>query len=277
MPENPTVTVVIPAWNAEDFLNETISSVLDQTQQDVETIIVDDGSTDGTSKVASRFASRMLLIRQPNQGVSAARNRGLAEARGRYVCFLDADDWLYPECLERKVALLDSEIELGIAISWIQVTGPDLQPTGTVLKGSEGYILRDLLNYIPPPIPCPSNALIRKEILNDMGGFDEDLGTGADFDMWLRIARQHRVGRVKAALVKYRRHESAMFHNVEAQVHDMEKILKKHRGDLGKLKEWKVLKWRFYRSVAGEYLRRGQYWKVLRPLLKGGFSAGWLI
>lgn len=265
----PLVSVVIPAYNAAAFLRETIDSVLAQSYAPVEIVVVDDGSTDGTPQVAASFGDAIHYVRQANRGVSSARNRGLQESTGVYLCFLDADDWLYPEDLERKVELLENNPELALAHALVEVTGPALDPTGEIMRGAEGHVLDDLLELIPPAIPCPSNVLIRRSVLADVGVFDEELGTSADYDLWLRIAREHPVGRVDHVSVKYRRHEGAMFTDVEAQLQDMGRIFRKHRARLGSRPAWRTLQWRFYRSVAGEYRRRGRWLAAMMFIVRG--------
>ncbi|MFC1575198.1 glycosyltransferase [Gemmatimonadota bacterium] len=275
MAELPLVSIVIPAYNAAAFLRETLDSVFQQTYDSIEVVLVDDGSTDSTAEVVREYGSGAVrYLSQENQGVSVARNRGLKEVRGEYVCFLDADDWLFPENIRLKVDLLERNPDLALASSWVSVTDPELKPTGLVLKGGEGRILGDLLDYIPPAIPCPSNALIRTEIVREVGGFDERLSTAADFDLWLRLAARHEIGRVDEVLVKYRRHGSAMFNDIEAQVRDMEWILEKHSEELSAHDGWRVLQWRFYRSVAGGFFRERKPGQGLRYLLKGLFARG---
>src|SRR5208282_4080287 len=108
-PMSPRVTVVIAAYNAESYLRETIESVLAQRLQDIEVIVVDDGSTDGTLEILRAFSDhRLTVLRQRNSGVSAARNAGLAAARAPYIFFLDADDMLVPDALYRMVSTLDA-------------------------------------------------------------------------------------------------------------------------------------------------------------------------
>ena len=99
----PFVSVIIPTYNSAEFLGQAIDSVLEQTFLDFEIIIVDDGSTDRTPEVAAQYSDHITYIRQPNGGNAAARNRGLAEARGRWLCFLDADDLWEPRKLERQL------------------------------------------------------------------------------------------------------------------------------------------------------------------------------
>ena len=114
--EGPLVSVVIPCYNQAHFLSEAIESVLSQTCESFEIIVVDDGSTDNTSELASRY-QKVRLLRQENRGVSAARNAGLAESEGEYVVFLDADDRLLPEALEVGLECLDDHPECAFACS----------------------------------------------------------------------------------------------------------------------------------------------------------------
>ena len=269
MTSSPLVSVVIPAFNAARFLAETITSVLEQTYSPIEVLVVDDGSTDETPTVIAGFSDHIGTIRQANEGVAGARNTGLWSVQGEYVCFLDADDWLFPTCIERKVETLEANLGAGACFSWVEVTDEVLTPSGLIFKGtSDENALPALLSFIPPAIPCPSNVLIRTELVREAGGFDPRLGTAADFDMWLRLAQRTRVSQIEEVLIRYRRHEGAMFHDLGAYLADMTYIIDKHRVDLGKLPEWRQMLRAFHWSVAGEYKRRGQYLRMLGPLLK---------
>ncbi|HEY1092631.1 MAG TPA: glycosyltransferase family A protein, partial [Burkholderiaceae bacterium] len=122
----PRVSVVIPSYNAEGFIAETLRSVLAQSFTDFEIIVVDDGSSDRTPEIAEALGVRVL--RQANAGVCAARNRGLAEARGEFICFLDHDDYWYPDKLAAQIAEFERDPELGVVytdiIPWsVDATG----------------------------------------------------------------------------------------------------------------------------------------------------------
>jgi len=270
----PLVSVIIPAYNAEPFLREAIESVLAQSYEPIEVIVVDDGSTDGTSAVAASFGGAVTMVGKENGGVSSARNAGLEHASGEFVCFLDADDWFYPDNIAQKVSYLQSHPDRGWVFARVEITDEALDPTGQLMEGTaESDALGPLLELIPPAVPCPSNVLLRTAVVREEGAFDESLGTCADFDMWLRVAARHGVGRVDETLVKYRRHEGAMFSNVEAQVRDMERIFAKHGPAFSQRPEWSLLAKRFYRSIAGEYKRRGQYMKVMRTLVRAALRS----
>ncbi len=272
----PKVSIIIPAFNAANFLPETLDSVLNQTLKADEIFLVDDGSTDGTPDIARSYRAHVQYLHQENQGVAAARNRGLARATGEFVCFLDADDWFYPDNLRLKVHFLARNPEVGLVHGLVDVTDAELESTGEILTGATGEIITDLLRFSPPAIPCPSNALMRRDLVEDVGGFDESLGTSADFDLWLKIAQRTIVGRVDEVVIKYRRHEGAMFHNLGAQLRDMGHIFEKHEAELGNTHEWRMLQWRFYRSVAGAYRLQGKPWRAIPPLISGVRSGGWL-
>jgi glycosyltransferase involved in cell wall biosynthesis len=215
----PTVSVVIPVYNGERFLADAVHSVLAQTHRDVEVIVVDDGSTDGTPEVISRLGGSVRPLHQQNQGVAAARNAGIAVARGRFVAFLDADDVWLPHKLERQLGLLESNPALGAVGSGFLVTDERLQT---------------LAEDIPPT--CDLSAILllrtngglfsstmvtRTDLLSGLGGFDTRLSTSADWDLVARIAAHYEVASVPEALVLYRQHGTNMHGNVPCTEKDM--------------------------------------------------------
>lgn len=185
------VGVVIPAYNAAPWIGAAIASVLAQTYEDWTLVVVDDGSTDGTSDVVTGFVdSRIRLIRQDNAGVSAARNRG-ADAlrrmrkgrgeRGRAVLYLDADDLLAPDALSRLVAALDTSPDAVAAV------GPyAFVDTGTVRRPPSGDILRHLL--VGNLFANGGHLLVRSDALRAVGGFLPGIAYGEDWEFWIRIA-----------------------------------------------------------------------------------------
>jgi len=255
---NDLVSVIIPCFNAEKFIAETIQSTLDQTYPNIEIIVVDDGSTDNSFKIASSF-SDVIVLSQNNAGVASARNNGFNHSKGSYVCFLDADDWLYPTTIYDKLnALLSSKA--AIAHGQVIVTDETLTPTGATLLGAREDTLKALLNYSPPAIPCPSNALIARWAIERCGLFDTNLSTSADYDMWLRIAMKYNVVRVDTMAVKYRQHGTNMFSNLELQLHDMELVFEKYKLEL----DLKIVKRKFYTSLVKSYLRSGKIFDALK-------------
>jgi glycosyltransferase involved in cell wall biosynthesis len=192
------VTVVIPLYNKASQIAQTIDSVLKQTVGDFQLVVVDDGSTDGSGDVVRRFTDpRVCLIVQKNAGVSAARNRGVAEANGDLVAFLDADDQWLPDFLETALTLRDHFPEAGIygvAYDFVfqgRRVDPGFVHCRTV---PEGGLLDDyfLAATGSPPISA-STVMIPKRVLLECGGFPVGIRAGEDLDTWARIALHYRV------------------------------------------------------------------------------------
>jgi glycosyltransferase involved in cell wall biosynthesis len=206
----PTVSVIIPAYNAAWCIGRTLASLQAQALADFECVIVDDGSTDETAACVEAGAAgdpRFVLIRQDNAGVAAARNRGLREARGRYVANLDADDIWRPQFLSRVVDGLEHAgpgATIGFARSvWI---GPDDAVLGRAPEPLMQVSYRDLLLH--NPIGNGSAALMRRDAVLACGGWDAELvrdyGPGEDWLLQLQLAARGRVVVVDEPLVLYR-------------------------------------------------------------------------
>ncbi|MEM7582209.1 MAG: trifunctional glycosyltransferase/class I SAM-dependent methyltransferase/polysaccharide deacetylase [Acidobacteriota bacterium] len=201
----PEVSVIIPAFNAAETLHEPLASLHAQTYGDWEAIIVDDGSTDDTLRLAERFAAddpRFRTLRQDNAGVSAARNAGLAAARGEWLLFLDADDTVAPEYLERMMAASAADDSLeAVYCGWASVS-PDGQQVCTNLPKESG----DLFETLAVDWRFAIHAcVVRKALAEEVGGFETELVTSEDWDFWQRIARLGtRFGAVPEVLAFYR-------------------------------------------------------------------------
>jgi glycosyltransferase involved in cell wall biosynthesis len=187
----PLASVVIPAYNAEAFICEALDSVLAQTFTDFEVVVVNDASTDGTAEILREYEGTgrvRVVTHEVNRGLSAARNSGIRNARGKYITFLDADDVWRPEKLAHQFSVLGQHPEL-------------------MLLGSGELSFQDGTRFAFPPLPdkpdvrpvkwerllccscglSPSNAIARRECFDEVGGFDESLRAAEDRDMWLRI------------------------------------------------------------------------------------------
>jgi glycosyltransferase involved in cell wall biosynthesis len=188
---------------------------------------VDDGSTDQTGSVAGSFNS-VRYVRQDNAGVSAARNRGIEEARGRYIAFLDADDVWLPEKLVKQVeACRDREGEPGLVYCGCYDTDADLRILGERPAPSERDALRNSLLMEPPVVSLSQTALVPREVIDTVGGFDTRLTTSADTDLVLRIGSRYPLVAVSEPLVLYRNHPNQMSLDSDAMEHDMELVLEK--------------------------------------------------
>lgn len=196
---SPTVSVIIPTYNRWPLVGVTIGSVLAQSYAELEIIVVDDGSTDDTAKQLNQIGSRLANLKQPNRGVSAARNFGVRHARGRYLAFLDSDDLWLPQKLAIQTAFMEQNPAVGICQTeeiWVR-NGVRVNPKAKHRKPS-GDI------FIPSLELClvsPSAVMLTRELFEQMGGFDENLPVCEDYDLWLRIAADQSVPLIDDALV----------------------------------------------------------------------------
>jgi len=215
------VSVVIPMYNAERFVAQTIESVLHQTYDAWELVIVDDGSTDGSPRVVEGFLRepRVRYLRQANSGVSVARNRGLAETSGEFVAFLDADDLWLPDNLLFKVDYLRRNADRGVVHSDTEIIDEHSRRTGEIHCGREGWILESLLLWDGDNIPS-IDALFRRSCVEAVGGFDPAFSTAADQDLYIRVAPNTQVGRIPLVHTLVRFHPAAMHYNIERMERD---------------------------------------------------------
>ena len=219
----PVASVVIPTHNRRHYLRQAIESVLCQSCQDFELIVVDDGSTDGTGAVVAEYSQQYPAIRyeyQQNRGVAAARNRGIVLACGQFICFLDSDDIWKPHKLQTQLCFARENPHHSIIASDID----SFSETGVRQRRAkqamypvrDGDVLHELLfhNWIQT-----STVMARRDLLEDVGGFDESIGQFAeDWALWMRLAAKGPVHLHPEALVFYRLHaDSLTSQNLEAQ------------------------------------------------------------
>lgn len=203
------VSVVIPVFNREKFVRQTIDTVLAQTYRDFEIIAIDDGSKDGSRSILESFGDSIRVLEHPggaNRGQSASINLGLRHARGEMIAVLDSDDFWLPDKLAIQVGFLDSHPDVGLVYGngWMvdengarryAIYGPDHR------EGSEAS--RILLNCY---FHIPGNALVRAAVFQKVGGFDESLRAAQDHDMAIRISEVTRLAYIETHLWCYRRH-----------------------------------------------------------------------
>jgi glycosyltransferase involved in cell wall biosynthesis len=224
------VSVVIPLYQSERFISETIKSVLGQTFPDFELIVVDDGSSDrGPALVAAMDDPRIRLIRQENRGLAGARNSGVRHARGDYVAFLDADDLWTPTKLQRHVEQLDKDSSIGVSFSASALMNDEGKDIGLVQKPRGCAFDVDSI-FCRNPIGNGSAPVIRRTTLDAIAFFDEARGRlcwfdesfrqSEDIECWTRIAAttDRRFGYVDAALTRYRVNREGLSANVDAQL-----------------------------------------------------------
>lgn len=210
----------MPAYNARPYIEESIWSVLNQDYSNIELIVVDDGSKDGTPEAAEQFGSRVTVLRQKNAGPAAARNRGIAAASGEFIAFLDADDVWLPGKVTMQVKYLQDYPEVGVVfgrfLRWeSQLDGAFSEPpTPTYLNTSmtlvpehSGWIYKALLFDNVVHI---ITAMIRRSVIDQVGTLDESLPTGEDYDFWLRVSRKFRMAKLDRTLAYYRMHGASI-------------------------------------------------------------------
>jgi glycosyltransferase involved in cell wall biosynthesis len=196
----PKISVIIPTHNRLAMVKEAVESVLAQDVEDLELIIVDDGSTDDTAEEMIRYGGRVkLLLLAENKGVSAARNRGIHEARGKYIAFLDSDDLWVKGKLKIQTAFLDDNPQYPLCYTdeiWIR-KGKRVNPMLKHAKYS-GWIFEQCL---PLCIISPSSAMMRKTLFSKVGLFDEALPVCEDYDFWLRVSSRFPIFFIERKLI----------------------------------------------------------------------------
>jgi len=221
----PKVSVIMPAYNVETCICEAIDSVLAQTYQDFEIIVIDDGSNDNTRRILDQYAAKIKYIYQENKGVSAARNRGIREAQGEYVAFLDADDIWFADKLMSQITIAQQNSDISLFFSDAEVFNDggrletSLRPPnaslydsgslgdkivntifndGSIIKGNffESLFMRNLV--------LTSTVFVRRECLVEAGCFDESIKICEDYDLYLRISRTHALLYFNKVMVRYR-------------------------------------------------------------------------
>jgi glycosyltransferase involved in cell wall biosynthesis len=205
----PRVSVVIPVFNGERHIRESLDSLIAQTFADFEIVVVDDGSTDNSVAIVNSYGDpRIRLTRHDrNLGVPATRNEGVAVALGEYVAFLDCDDVALPHRLAKQVACLDADPDLAMVGSWVEIIDNDSRSTGDVWKyAATSEIIKPLLLF--QNTFAQSTVMMRKSVLPDplYGEFPQ----AEDYDLWIRIASSHKVMNIQEVLAKYRFHAGSL-------------------------------------------------------------------
>ena len=257
----PKVSVIIPTCNRAQFLRSAIESVRKQTFQDFEIIVVDDASNDETPEVVRSFADGRVryLRRESKRGQGATRNDGIREARGEYIALLDDDDEWLPTKLQKQVALLGAlPNEVGLIYTgFFRIDASSKRVLSEVTPTERGKVFHALGrgNWIGT---C-STVLLRRSCFDKAGLFDEDLASGADYDMWLRIAKEFEVDFINERLVFYNVHNSRISTNYESLTSGLEAQLRKHNSVLA----------RDRRRYSERYLSLGIFYCYQGQVMKG--------
>lgn len=230
MTDHGLVSVIIPAFNAGDFIQETIASVLNQTYSNIEIIVVDDGSSDLTPLLVDELSAStqvpIRLIQQPNRGVSAARNQGASAARGKYFSFLDADDVWLPDKIRRQLEVLNRRSRsIGVLCAYEIFEHSTSRIIDAVLVRDTEHLFRNWLTLQGPGPLLPSTLLMTRETWGESSGFNEQLSTSADLDFGMRLLKQGELTAVEEVLVRYRLSDGQMHRDPKALERDYQIIL----------------------------------------------------
>ena len=230
----PRVSVVIPAYNRAATIEAAVRSVLDQSFADFEAIVVDDGSTDGTLRMLDAIEDPRLriLCQETNRGVSAARNLGISAARAPWVAFQDSDDLWRADKLARQMARLEFYEREAVAFPVAIYCGMEIEE-----RGGSSYVPRRnlshrdgdvLLELVRRSFISTQTLIVRRDILQDVGGFDEDLRALVDWDLMLRVAQRGPVALVDEPLVRQRFSDNSITHDPLRRVEARRHLVAKH-------------------------------------------------
>jgi glycosyltransferase involved in cell wall biosynthesis len=220
------ISVIIPTYNSASYAVMAVESVLAQTFVDTEIIVVDDGSTDATESAMGRFGPPVRFLKQANSGVSSARNRGIAESRGRYIAFLDADDTWCPNKIERQLAALAKEPGYRACFSAFTRVDRNLVPQSVMRCKYGSATLQDLL-LRGNIVGSICTVIAERSLFARAGGFDPALSQCADWDMWVRLAALTDFLYLDEPLATYRQHDSNMSRNPSLLEQDSVRVLMK--------------------------------------------------
>ncbi len=265
------VSVVIPCYNQAHFLPQAIESVRTQRVSDIDIIVVDDGSTDDTADVARRLGVR--VVSQRNQGQGAARNHGLLHATGEYLVFLDSDDRLLPHAFELGLRHLTERPECAlVAGRCLVVNEAGIIPEAQYYPLPTGDYYRRLLTW--NFIYTPGCAVFRTAVVRDVAGFATDVTGAEDFDLYLRIARQHPIFCHDEFVLEYRQHSGSTSRRAALMLRSVLKVVKRQRtwvkGDPGLEDAWREGV-RYFQKELGERT----VMSIRRQLRNGAWAEIW--
>lgn len=267
-----TVSVIIPTYNYSRYVGQAIGAVLAQTLPATEIVVVDDGSTDDTAAEVEKFGEKVRYIKQENAGVCVARNRGVADSTGKYIAFLDADDIWEPEKLAKQIAKFSEDDQIGLVHCGMREFHSDTGETIAMhLQGTEGWVADDLLLWEGLGVIGPGGTIIvRRDAFENVGGFDESLKVGEDWDFCYRIARKYKVGFVPELLVNYRNHGTNAHKNVAEMERGMGRFYQRafDTDDANVLHLKRRAYGNYHRVLSGSYFQSKNYKKFIEHAMR---------
>ncbi len=222
------ISVVIPTYNRVDFLREAIESVLAQTFKDIELIVVDDGSSDGTQELVASYKGMIRYIRQQNSGPSAARNNGIKNAIGRYIAFLDSDDIWLPEMLSKQVSMFTENPTAGLVATGYRLINTVHELAEPVIMNKDE--LADARNgNLYMNFFATSSVMVNKVCFDKVGMFNETLNFAEDWDMWIRILQRYSFVYLPEVLMHYRVHAAKISAtSLQENIKSWQRVIKMH-------------------------------------------------
>ncbi len=227
---SPHVSVIIPVRNGKDYLQEALDSVLQQSFTDLELLLINDGSTDDDYDRYALQDERIRVLHLTGTGVSRARNVGMAQSRGELIAFLDADDVWFPGKLQAQVRYFDAHPDVGVVfgkfIRWPALPGGGFAPASSLMQDANllvdadpersGWLYTKLMNGV---LVGMNTAVVRRSVYESIGGFNESMRQGEDYDFWLRASRICEMHSLNGSVALYRIHESSAMHQLSSENH----------------------------------------------------------
>lgn len=224
------VSIIIPTYNRVKLLHSAITSVLNQTFQDFEILVIDDASTDNTREVISRYRDTRIkyIHHEVNKGEAGSRNTGILHSHAEYIAFLDDDDEWLPEKLQLQIDLFNScQQEIGVIYTgYLRVDWTKKKILKQTVPIKRGYIYNDM--FIQNYVGIPSTIILRRKCFDLVGLFDGSLPYGTDYDMWIRLAKEFHFDYIREPLVKYCVHQERISSHLDARINGLEILLKRY-------------------------------------------------
>lgn len=256
----PLVSIVITTYNYAEYLARCVDSVLDQTYQNIEVIIVNDGSTDNTDQIVDRYHKSGMIryIKQQNAGQTIAKNNGLRECTGEFIAFLDADDYWMRDKLEKQLAVFAGDEKLGVVYTRAKWIDKNDKPTIiNDLKTHSGWVTN---HFVFDNFVHFSSVLVRKNCFEDVGVFDESLDMGIDWELWLRVSKYYKFAFIDEQLIAYRvGHQGQMSHKQVERHQQSDYILERFIRENPGLVSMSILR----KANAYTYRNRGDYYATI--------------
>lgn len=259
----PKLSIIIPTYNRAHYISTSVDSALAQTFKDREVIVVDDGSTDNTREVVSKYGDKVKYIYQDNMGPPGAMNTGVRNSTGEYYIIFGDDDALMPDMAEKQIKVLDDNPDVAFVCSGIHF----VDVNGEIYKTSKDgrYREKSFKSLLFDNFVWHLSTAVRRSMSEDVGHFDEELQTTHDHDLWIRLSIKHRFEYTDLPLAKFRRHPGNFSKTLGLHLEDHLAILNKPvvRERLSLL-EWLKFRAVNYYRFAMFYARTGEYFNAAR-------------